>query len=578
MSRKHPNSRIIYFLLSLAGALSLLPSGSSAQERVLFIDMYRQCGESERGPGDRDDVDMEIDGIDIKGQLVETGKVTAPIGEHKLRIVVKASGTQDQATIIKEIKFSHTSAGTTQVLNPNSADATFTFNSADMPLYAYANVEITLQKCGSASTAEKEVAVAAVSEDCKDFNWEGSSIKFGSEFRLNKYGIAHGKTVLDPGTYKVSFRHPTLAPAVGDENPATANPNYTGLAKISRVEVYRPFPKQELVGTYPADENGVATVPLDAGLWKDKNVPYIKVYVEKICDLRFATVEFFVGQVEINFDSATSKPIPAESGMNLFKSDLIKLGPGSSIQLKSQGGIYQINISVPQSGTPAQVNISSLITAGGRRFIQLLTESTTRIEIKRLVIKKPPQPPPAPNEPPELVREPEPQGVIVENPTLKTTEKKTNYMVSYDATTRVTTVGVEEGEVEITPTNTSLPPFTLAASQQVQVTESSVGAITSYSGSGGNTGRILLYIGIGLASMLILAALFYFFRRHHRLAMQPAFYPPAVNPAGWNALDGNVPQAGANPNSRRCPNPQCGKESPADEKVCRHCGALLMQK
>ncbi|MDT4968711.1 MAG: hypothetical protein QOJ64_3448 [Acidobacteriota bacterium] len=431
-------------------------------------------------------------------------------------------------------------------------------------------LQIYLKHGGSLPGGEKEIGLAAVSEDCKDFDWEGSSIKFGSEFRLNKYGLAHGKTVLEPGEYKVSFHHPNLDPrAIGDK--------FIGLARISRVEVYRPFPKQEMVGTYPADENGVATVPLDAGLWRDNNVPYIKVYVEKLCDLRFATVEFFQGQVEVTeqFDSLPTEPRPAESGMNLFKNDTIKLSPGSSIQLKSQGGIYQINISVPQSGVTAQLNIGAFITAEGRKFIGLLTESTTRIEIKRLLVSKPSQPPPAPNVPP--VWDPGPGPVIVTTSTVKVTHKQTNYMVSYDATTGVTTVAVEEGEVEVTPTNTSLQPFTLAANQQVQVTDRSVGAITSYSGAGSHTGRILLYIGIGLASMLILAALFYFFRRHHRLAMQPAYDPGGVNNGGWNPPSVNV-APGVNQGSQRCRNPQCGKESPAGNEVCRHCGALLMQK
>ncbi|MDT5121306.1 MAG: hypothetical protein QOC96_788 [Acidobacteriota bacterium] len=435
--------------------------------------------------------------------------------------------------------------------------------------------------------AAKEIALTAASEDCKDFDWSGSKISFSPpggggipismlsefpEFSLNKYGLAQNKTELRPGTYAVSFHHPSLETGAGGI-PITKEETekYIGLAKISKVEVYRAFQKRELVGTYPADEKGYATVTLDNSLWKDNNVPYVKVYVERLCDLRFATIEFFQGQVDValNVEGFKSEPQPAQAGMELFKKDLIKIGPGSSVQLKSQGGIYLIRISVPKDAQPAHLNIGTVITAEGRKFIEASTDSTVNIEVQRVVVAPPPQPMPDNN------ALPEPMPVDVKTPTLTTTDKQTNYMVSYDEKTNTTTVGVEEGEVEITPTNSSLKPVTLAANQQVEVTEKSVSAITSYSGSGSKTGRVLLYVGIGVVSLLALVAMLFFFRRQHRLAMQPAYFPTGVNPAGWNAPTANVVPPVVENVSQKCPNPQCGKDVPADKEFCAHCGTRL---
>lgn len=574
MTAKRSQPQRIGFLLSLAAALCFLMlyglAASDAQEKSeIGLAVPQFCGDREIEDG------FFHANIYIDNEHTTTSR-SYSAGKHEVRVEAVPASGEEGKWIVKEIKLLKGGAGEpTQRFTPNTAVATV---SLDFPATSgndWYMLRIAIDRCGT--TAQKEVALAAVSEDCKDFDWEGSSIQFDGRFRLNKDGLAHGKTVLDPGTYKVRFHHPYLAPDSGDIT--TIHPNYTGLAKISRVEVYRPSPKRELVGTYPADEEGLATVTLDAGLWKENSVPDIKVYVEKLCDLRFATVEFFVGQVEIkaHFDEFKTEFEPAQPGMNLFKRDTIKIGPGSSIQLKSQGGIYLIKISVPQSGATAQLNIGIVITAEGRKFIEASTESTTKIEIKRMVIYKPPQPPPPPNVPPEY--EPEPGSVIFKTPTLKVTDKQTNYMVSYDDKTGVTTVGVEEGEVEVTPTNSSLQPFTLAAKQQVQVTDSSVGAITSYSGSGGNTGRILLYVGISIVGLLALLGLFYFFRRHQRLAMPPALHPAGVNPAGWNAPPANVaPSVANNEASPKCPNPQCGKAALVGQEVCAFCGTRLMQK
>jgi ferric-dicitrate binding protein FerR (iron transport regulator) len=49
-------------------------------------------------------------------------------------------------------------------------------------------------------------------------------------------------------------------------------------------------------------------------------------------------------------------------------------------------------------------------------------------------------------------------GISVKTPTATISDKETNYTVIYDTSTKVTTVGVEEGKVEVTPANSSLQP------------------------------------------------------------------------------------------------------------------------
>ena len=48
------------------------------------------------------------------------------------------------------------------------------------------------------------------------------------------------------------------------------------------------------------------------------------------------------------------------------------------------------------------------------------------------------------------------------------------FTVSHDAKTETTTVSVEEGEVLVTPNNTTLPPLTLSKGESVRVTMNGV--------------------------------------------------------------------------------------------------------
>lgn len=371
---------------------------------------------------------------------------------------------------------------------------------------------------GKKGNTETENALSAVSTDCKDFkDWEGTFVSLAPpgeklpdgrrghpisdmgktlNVALTKYALPKDKVVLKPGSYELFFHI-----------PESLDPEHLISPKISKVEVYKAFPKLELDAVYPADDVGFADIRLDESLWKDNSTPYIKVYVAQLCDYSYATIEFFEGSVEVTRTESDSKPEPAQSGMLLYKNDKIKTGQGSSVQLKTKGGVFQINI-----GESAEMNMGAVLTGAGRKFIQASIK-TGKVQVQRLRgfdRKKTSSPEPLQEPGSEPVTLPASQiGVIVKTPTATVTDKKTIYMVNYDEKANVTTVGVEEGEVDVTPGNSSLKPITLTANQQVQVSQDTVSDVTYYASS--KPFRSLFYfviLGIGLIiGVIILVAL-----------------------------------------------------------------------
>ena len=188
-----------------------------------------------------------------------------------------------------------------------------------------------------------------------------------------------------------------------------------------------------------------------------------------------------------------------------------------------------------------------------------------------------------------------PDGPLWEvvTPTARVTNENTVYSVKYDETSRSTTVAVEQGEVTVTPTNTSLNPFTLADHQMVDIFADRVSSISPYSpvadpkGSltkegGGLFNRPLLLVGIGAAALVGLlvvgAGITFLYRRANRAPAQPAFQQSGIKvettPANLAASQrlGSLASPAVPTNQWRCPNPNCGKLVPAGKKFCTACG------
>ena len=158
----------------------------------------------------------------------------------------------------------------------------------------------------------------------------------------------------------------------------------------------------------------------------------------------------------------------------------------------------------------------------------------------------------------------------IKTPTATVSVKGTTLTVGYDENSKTSRVSVEEGQVEVVPENSALKTVTLEKNQQVQVTEQNISTVTSVSSG---AGRVLLYVGIGLAGLLVLAGLFYFLSRQRRFATQPRtqpyyeLYPMTTSaPAGVVAP---VPEFVAH----KCP--RCAAEAHPGKKFCVVCGAQL---
>jgi len=395
---------------------------------------------------------------------------------------------------------------------------------------------------------EKSFRLFVISEEgCKNlqdvqvvFDREGSVTRLPLERLKDGYEEA-----FEPGTYEVSIAH-----TIGHGSIQ---------AELLKVRVSQRFKSSTQQLEFPADESGKAKVNLERGMWVGANMPEIGVYVTGLCG-EVGYIDNFSGEVWIDAPNETSRKATYRTQVRV--GETIRTLTGSSVDLKTYNN-YLIKI-----GERTTLRAALTKTATGIRYLERFELEFGNIQIIRLVEEKTQS-----NQ-----SSPKPSGINVKTPTATITDKETNYTVSYNESSKSTTVGVVEGKVEIVPINTSLQPVTLAANQQIQVTENNVSSITAYTpnGGGGNTAQVLLYVGIGVASLLALAGLLFFFRRQHRRAMQPASHWGGMNPAGRGAPPAHdVAPPVVNQDRQSCPNPQCGKELPSGQMFCAHCGTRL---
>ncbi len=262
------------------------------------------------------------------------------------------------------------------------------------------------------------------------------------------------------------------------------------------------------------------------------------------------------GKVEIIGPGVNDKPREAKVNDSIFAfqtfTSTIRTSSGGSIILESEHG-HLITIS---EYTEVQTNL--IMTANGREKLEAFIKRG-KIQIKRVI-------------PERSSESSESNGINVRTPVATITDKETLYMVSHDHMANLTSVGVQEGKVEVTPVNTSLKPLTLGANQQLQVSESSVSAIIHYSGESARATGMLLYVAIGAAALVglvVVAGIAFLFRRVNRPPVQPAFQQSGMK---VEATPANFMSPAVVSGEWRCPNPQCGKLVPAGKKFCTACG------
>jgi FecR protein len=157
--------------------------------------------------------------------------------------------------------------------------------------------------------------------------------------------------------------------------------------------------------------------------------------------------------------SAAGAWLPVERGTVLKAGDEITTGPDGSVTLA-----FADNSTVVLKNA-TQLKIATFFTEGGIIRTEILLKMG---EVASKVNKS------------EATK----SDFRIKTPTDVDSVRGTAFTVRYDPRTQTTTTMVEEGVVEVTPTNTSLRPVTLRAGQQVQVTQNRVGPIT---GSGNAT-------------------------------------------------------------------------------------------
>lgn len=449
---------------------------------------------------------------------------------------------------------------------------------------------------------DKEIRVNVGSYDCKSPpHWPGLKVKI-DETEFDTFdGAAVGAEVrskmikIGPGKHEISVR--------STDFPKTSNQEVSVTKYYSSGRVKRVGP------SYLVGASGLATVTLDESLWEETD-QFIGVGLNILvwgncADPKTEPAEFGIvkviavsGEVEAQ-QPAYFRPGDTVSSSREFvveyrkarvgdhyrEGTTIKTGTNGIIVLESEykhtitiesctEEIRKVDPDCSKRDYSTEVQLSTLMTDSGRRQLTAFLKkgtikierhsSKTEIDFWESVQSK--------ND--ELMRNKMLAPSSITTDILDTVSKLTAYSVSYDETTKQTTVRVEEGEVKVFPENESFQPVVLRANQQIQVTENNVSPIMAYTPNrgGSNAARILLYVGIGVVGLLALTTLLFFFRRQQRLSMQPALHPTGVNPTEWKTPPVKVASPVVNKASQKCPNPQCGKESRAGKKFCAHCG------
>jgi hypothetical protein len=175
-------------------------------------------------------------------------------------------------------------------------------------------------------------------------------------------------------------------------------------------------------------------------------------------------------------------------------------------------------------------------------------------------------------------------------PTATVTEKGTIYDVTFDESSKVTTVGVEQGQVLVTPSSSSLKPFTLDEHQKADVFENRVSAIAPYSGAdnktgGGFFGSTLIWVSVGVAGLFVFLILPIGGYIIYRVLWRTPPTKPAYTPTGHKAHSSTPYRAPSKGASRtpsrnasagvRCPNPKCRRAARPGKEFCNSCGTSL---
>lgn len=404
---------------------------------------------------------------------------------------------------------------------------------------------------------EKPITLSLTTFDCGlTPQWSGLVVKIG-QIELAAESAEEATSGLAAGQSMGRLKEAKITPGRLEISVSSTNFPRTRIGKVSVARFFHASDgRDQLKGSedYAPDASGHVWVDLDRSLW-EKNSRFGSVFLtvelmgnceDPMVDTSqfgIFTVKSVSGEMEAQQPLLKNAPGPSSPrvGVRYTKGTFIKTGKDGLIVLESE---YKHKITIYSS---TEVRLDDLMTPTGRK---LLTASMKRGRIK---IER---------------KGSDLQGSStnssVQTGSATVDSDHTIYDVSYEESTKVTTVNVDEGRVQVFPRNESLQSVTLNANEQVQVSDNRVirGRVTLA------RTPLLLYVGIGIGGLVVLIVLIVIIYLIYRSLKGSASQPVAVRPRMWHAPP---QQAGHRP----CPNPRCRALMPTTTNFCGVCGSTL---
>lgn len=417
-----------------------------------------------------------------------------------------------------------------------------------------------------ATPEDKKVDVVLKSLECDKETYKGYTIYFNEQAITPSGEDIASNVSLSNGRYRVRVSAP-------------GSPG----AKIASVSVFRP--NQAVYFRKDADSSGsVEDLILEGDLWDGANstkIPVIFVYTAGDCpatsyeppmqrlggspQIKVASVE---GQVTMFKDGNSEAESQLVKGATIEDGQVVYTRPGARVELVASDKRLFI------LGGKTVVKFVIKKDSDGTWGISADIRAAEQFNVRHV----------------GMVRNEDGYKWKILTPTATVTEKGTIYNVTFDESSKVTTVGVEQGQVLVTPSNSSLKPFTLDEHQKADVFESSVSAIAPYSGGDNKTGgglfdNTLLWVGVGAAALFMFLVLPIGGYIIYRVLWRTPPPKPAYTPTDHKAHSSTPYRAPSRDASRtpsrdpsagvRCPNPNCRRAVRPGKKFCNACGTPL---
>lgn len=439
---------------------------------------------------------------------------------------------------------------------------------------------ITANDCdtGTGPTVEstpedRKVDVILKSVECDKQDFRGYTAHFNGQPVVTDSGDIVSNVSLTNGRYRVRISAPGF-------------PN----AKLSSLSVYRP--NKEVYVRRDANSVGeVDDLTLEGDLWEGASAtarPVIFLYTVGDCastsyeppaqrlggppQIRIASV---TGHVTVFNESRPDGESEAVKGSFVEDMQVVYTRPGARVELVASDKRLFI------LGGKTVVKFVIRKDAGGTWSITADIKTSEQFTVRHVGYVK------------------GEDGYVwkVITPTASVKEEGTIYNVIYDESSKVTTVGVEQGSVTVTPVNASLKPFTLNEGRKADVSADRVSPVTPYSpaddrlSDGGGSYNVILIVGVGAAAVFVLILLpiggYVVYRVLWRTPPKPAYTPTAgkagappqlkapVRDARVRARNDASARARHDASRGRCPNPNCRRAGRTGRKFCATCGTRM---